>query len=118
MIERTHAGGNLPVSWFLLLLVCLFTMPGPVAAQPPAQEDAQHYQEPFKGPPQKAGDFRLIGADAGQCVKFEPEGLRISLRPGKNHEPTGVATAFGVTGDFEITVHYEVLEEPAPEDAG
>lgn len=102
----------------LCLLVCFFTMAEPAAAQEPGKEFAVHYREPFKGAPQKAADFRLIGPDAKECVAFEPEGLRIGLRPGKSHEPTGVATAFGVKGDFDITVHYEVLQEPEPEDAG
>ena len=60
----------------------------------------------------------MLGADAGKCVQFEPDGLRITLPPGKNRGPIGVATAFGVMGDFEITVRYEILEEPEPADAG
>jgi hypothetical protein len=59
-------------------------------------------------------------------VHFEPAGLRITLPreyagpPGFFGErpDTGVAVAVGVKGDFEITVSYEILQEPEPEDAG
>ncbi len=101
-----------------VFLFCLVVLPGTVAAQAPRKEYAATYHEPFKGPPKKAEDFILIGADAGKCVKFEPEGLRITMPAGKSRAPTGVSTKFGLKGDFEITVRYELFQEPEPVDAG
>jgi hypothetical protein len=118
MIDHVPDKNHACLMPLLGLVACLLTMPGPAAAQAPPKDDAVQYHEPFKGAAQKAADFRLIGPDAKESVAFEPDGLRIVLRPGKSHDPTGVATTFGVKGDFEITVHYEVLEEPAMEDAG
>ncbi len=109
----------LPVSLSPCLLVCLFAMPGTVAAQPPPKEYAVTYHEPFKGPPKKAEDFTLIGAGAGKYVKFEPEGLRITMSDSKSRARNGVATAFGITGDFEITVRYDILlDEREPANSG
>ena len=109
---------RLLASLSLVLLVCLCVTTGTVAAQAPQKEYAATYHEPFKGPPKKAEDFTLIGSDAAKCVKFEPEGLRITMPAGRTRTPTGVATRFGLKGDFEITVRYEILKEPPPEDAG
>src|SRR5262249_25568198 len=83
-----------------------------------AQEGGETYEEAFKGKPRKGDDFTLIGADAAACVKFKPEGLRINMPAGKSRGTTGVATMFGITGDFEITVRYEVLFEPDMADSG
>lgn len=62
----------------------------------------------------------VYGPDAEECVRFEPEGLRISLpanfprqRPG-----TGVVTDFGVQGDFEITIGYELFGDGRPPSSG
>jgi hypothetical protein len=44
--------------------------------------------------------------------------LLIRVPPGNNRVPTGLATTFGVRGDFEIAVRYEMLVEPEPPDAG
>src|SRR5262249_14328517 len=65
-------------------------------------------------------DFDWDGLDPAACVHFEPAGLRIDLpdgHPGKRMG-TGLYTNFAVKGDFEITMSYEVLKEPAPADAG
>jgi hypothetical protein len=54
------------------------------------------------------------GPDATDCVKFEPDGLRITLPIGypRPRPGTGVVTDFGVKGDFEITANIEILQEP------
>src|SRR5262249_27162658 len=67
-----------------------------------------------------AHSLERFGPDAEQCVKFERDGLRITLPPGYpgDRPPTGLGTGLTVKGDFEITVHFEILKEPAPEDAG
>src|SRR4051794_24251330 len=63
--------------------------------------------------------FVPIGPDTEQCVKFEPEGLRITLPRGhpKMRPNTGVAFPFAVKGDFEITVGFAILHEPEPADS-
>jgi hypothetical protein len=93
-------------------------MPERVASQGQPKEYAQTYHEPFRGKPHKVDDLTLIGPDASKCVRMEPEGLRITLPPGKKRQPTGVATTFGMRGDFEVSVGYEILDEPEPADAG
>jgi hypothetical protein len=81
---------------------------------------AVEYVEPFKGKPAREDDFARIGPDADPCVKYEPEGMRIALPAGfaGDRPSTGVVTTFGIKGDFEITVGYEILHEPAQAEAG
>src|SRR5882724_9458195 len=75
------------------------------------------YHHSFKGNAGKREGFEFFGANAKHHVRFDPDGLRITLPMGvEEKRPTaGVATDIGVTGDFEITVAFEVLDEPAPE---
>jgi RNA polymerase sigma factor (sigma-70 family) len=86
----------------------------------PRESYAKEYYHSFKDNPEDAKDFELFGPNADECVKFEPAGLRIVLpigHPG-NRLSTGVASRFAVKGDFEITLRYEILKEPAPSQAG
>jgi serine/threonine protein kinase/DNA-directed RNA polymerase subunit RPC12/RpoP len=93
--------------------------PGPPApAGAPAQpaEYPEEFHPELKGNAGGVPGLLVHGPDAPDCVKFEPEGLRITLpstfprqRPG-----TGVVTGFGVRGDFEITVGFEILGWPRP----
>jgi hypothetical protein len=79
----------------------------------------EHYRA-FKGRPQDTEGFVLIGPDADQCVKFEPAGLRFTLpqgHPGKRLA-TGLAWSLPIKGDFEITLGFEILQEPGPREAG
>jgi len=98
-----------------LLLVCgVFALAGTLRAQ----DGPTEYQASLKGPPADPARLRLLGPDAEACVHFEPEGLRVTL-PGNHRKErpfTGLATTFGVRGDFEITVDFKVLgeAEPAP----
>jgi len=65
-------------------------------------------------------NFDWEGLEPQQCVQFEPAGLRITLpagHPGKR-VGTGVATRFSIKGDFEITMSYEIIKEPEPEEGG
>ncbi len=87
-------------------------------AQAPGKDEAWKYHEPFQGTPRQGKDFALLGADAGQCVKYEEDGLRVVLPAGKYRQPTGVVTTFGVKGDFDVSVRYEVFQEPEQADAG
>ena len=91
-----------------------------VEISPPKRDYAQEYFEPFKGPPANRKDFALLGPNADRYVAFEPEGMRINLPtdvPGERLS-TGVTSTFGVKGDFEITLGYEILRQPDAEDAG
>ncbi len=76
---------------------------------------AQEFYRSLKGPENCQG-LERFGPDAESCVRFEPEGLRITLPAGRPGElqGTGVMTTFPIKGDFEITVSYEVLQEPRP----
>jgi hypothetical protein len=89
-----------------------------LSAQEPAKEYAWKYHEPFRGTPRQAKDFALLGAGAAEYVKYEADGVRIALPAGKSRPVTGVATTFGLRGDFDVSVRYEVLQEPGPKDAG
>ena len=84
---------------------------------PPKKEYAEDYHPAFKEKRNEIPGLIIYGPDAAQCVKYEPEGMRLTLpvdyprpRPG-----TGVITDFGVKGDFEITVSYELLADPNAE---
>jgi serine/threonine protein kinase/DNA-binding beta-propeller fold protein YncE len=80
----------------------------------------QDYYHSFKGNADFTKDFELDGLDPDQCLQFEPAGMRITLpagHPGKRLG-TGLVTTFPVKGDCEITIDFEILKEPGPEDAG
>src|SRR5262249_50134849 len=71
--------------------------------------------------------LELTGPAADQGVRFEPEGLRITLPAGYAGAPgwhgqerpdAGVIVPVAVKGDFQVTVSFEILREPEPEDAG
>ncbi len=89
---------------------------GPAAPQGPVQE----YHQPFQGKPADWNSYELRGPNAEDRLHFEPEGLRITLPPGfPGRRPgTGLALPTSVRGDFEIQLHYELLNEPAPADSG
>ena len=101
----------------LTCLIISMLLAGIARAQPEPRKQVEIH-EPFKGKLPKTDDFKLIGADASNLVKPEPEGLRITLPAGKKRPPIGLASTFGASGDFEITVAYEILNEPKPADAG
>jgi hypothetical protein len=86
-------------------------------AREPGKEHAWKYHEPFRGAPRQAKDFALLGACAAEYVKYEANGVRIALPTGKSRPVTGVATTFGLSGDFDVSVRYEILQEPGPADA-
>jgi serine/threonine protein kinase len=89
--------------------------PGGVAEVPALRtEYPEGFHPVLKGNPGEVPGLLIFGPDAADCVKFEPDGLRITLpatyprqRPG-----TGVVTDFGVKGDFEITLSFEILGGP------
>jgi serine/threonine protein kinase len=75
---------------------------------------------PLRGKPEGHSLLGLFGPDAEQAVSFEPAGLRIAFPPGnpKDYPDTGVALGVTIKGDFEITVHFEVLQETKSAAAG
>jgi hypothetical protein len=93
--------------------------PPPANDTDPKAEYRQEYYYSFKGNPEKGPGLDLFGPDAEESVKFEPAGLRITLPPGYEglRPNTGVITRFAVKGDFEITVGFEILQEPDPADS-
>jgi hypothetical protein len=56
----------------------------------------------------------LFGPDAAQTIFKEPAGLRITLSGQRaSGEAVGVTPRFALSGDFEITASYEILEAAA-----
>jgi len=78
----------------------------------PNMKTLKEYYHSFKNDGDRNLD--LDGLDPGDCVHFEPEGLRISFPLGHpdRRMGTGLRTNFGLKGDFEITMSYEILDEP------
>jgi hypothetical protein len=76
------------------------------------------YYHSFKEHAQNNREFKLMGPNAGERVKFEPGGLRLTFPAGmpEQRAGTGVLTTFGVRGDFEITISFEILQQPKPEE--
>jgi hypothetical protein len=89
-------------------------------AAPAVTDYPQKNFHSFKGDLNIPPDFQYVGAGAESFVHFEAEGLRIKLPSGRPHQAQGVGadSRFAVTGDFELTVSYEILAEPKVEDAG
>jgi DNA-directed RNA polymerase subunit RPC12/RpoP len=98
----------------LLTALFLFWAGAQIRGQASPDKDSQRYSEPLRGKPANPKDFVLMGPDAKTLVRYEPEGLHIVLPAGfKGDRPiTGVASTFGLGGDFEITVNFEILQEP------
>src|SRR5688572_3210013 len=95
------------------IVTCSLLVPS-VHAQLGGAKEEEYYQS-FKGNPDKSEGWQRIGPEGEQCVKFEVQGLRITLPAGHEgkREDTGVVRGFAVKGDFEITLGYEILQEPA-----
>lgn len=122
MIQR------LPNRVVLTVLACLLGCgvacgqgdPKAVELTPPKREYAQEYPQPFKGKTDNIQGWEAIGPGADQNVRFEADGLRITLPSGwgGDRPSTGLRSRFGVKGDFEITLTFEILKEPEKADAG
>jgi RNA polymerase sigma factor (sigma-70 family) len=83
-------------------------------------KEPRDYYWPLKGNPENNQELSLFGPGAAEVVRFEPEGLRIDLPAGyPGQRPfTGLRAQTPIKGDFEVTVNFEVLQEPKPEDVG
>jgi hypothetical protein len=98
----------------------------PFDRRQPVVSGPQEYLHTFSDRPESRAGVQLLGPDAEKCVTFEPGGLRITVPAGYDGPPgffgerpdTGVVVPVRVSGNFEITVAYEILDEPAPADAG
>ncbi len=85
-------------------------------AQEPKPKTSKEIVHSLKELPDKVQDLELVGPDANKLAKYEPTGLRITLPAGypKLRPAIGVASNVVVKGDFEITVNFQVLREPEP----
>jgi hypothetical protein len=117
---RINSASIAPLPLAMMILGLWIGFANNAGGQEPDAKYAQEYAQSFKGVPANSKDFSLTGPDADKHVKFEPDGLRITLPAGYvgDRPITGLVTAFGVQGDFEITLSYEILKEPAAADAG
>jgi hypothetical protein len=81
--------------------------------EPPPAPGQDVYRS-LKGEAEHREAFERRGPNAEQCVRFEPEGLRITLPPGfpMQRPMIGVGTDLPIQGDFEITVNFQILNEP------
>jgi hypothetical protein len=76
---------------------------------------AVEFHQDFRGGKIDDETLRLVGGNAEQLVKIEPDGLHIRMPEGvKNPAPVGVVPRFWVHGDFEITVSFEILTADKP----
>ncbi|HZZ80269.1 MAG TPA: sigma-70 family RNA polymerase sigma factor [Gemmataceae bacterium] len=80
----------------------------------PNREYAAEFHSSLKDPKEKQG-LTHYGVDATESVHYRPIGLHIHLKAGypRARPGTGVVTDFGVKGDFDITLDYDVLQEPS-----
>src|SRR5262245_4715704 len=72
------------VCWPVYLALCLFVMAGAGGAQTPqkemsAKDYAQTYFQSFKGKAASPPGWELYRQDGQRRVRFEPEGLRLTL---------------------------------------
>ena len=87
----------------LLMLLAAFEEPG-----------AEFYHD-FRNESFPSTTFRAFGPEAANRIKPEREGLRMTLPAGQLPRANlGVATQFHASGDFEITVGYEIIRVDPP----
>lgn len=73
------------------------------------------FAQDFRGKRFDIRTMKIDGANAEQLVRPEDAGLRITIPAGTGKPgPVGVATQFGVRGDFEITAGYQILKAAEP----
>jgi hypothetical protein len=90
--------------------------------KPPAPRTdlAKEYYWPFKGEPADRQYLELSQENPEQIVRFEADGLRIKLPKGnpRGGRACGLTVNLPLKGDFEISLNFEILEEPEQADAG
>ena len=84
------------------------------------EESFQEYYQSFKNGVGMPAGWQLRGPEPEQGIHCEPAGLRLTLPPGKPPQESGagVGTPLCLQGDFEITMAFEILQEPPPAEAG
>ena len=85
----------------------------------PKRDYAKEYRQAFKETlPKTPGWDLMMPATTLEDVMPGSEGLRITMPLGHDgrRQGVGLATEFGVKGDFEITLRFEMLKEPDPAD--
>jgi len=78
------------------------------------QMEEEFYQD-FRGGAEIHPALSLFGPNRTQAIERDAQGLRITLpanRPDKR--AVGVSPQFAISGDFEITVGYEILSADEP----
>jgi hypothetical protein len=87
---------------------------------PPPKDYAQEYRQSFNGAKTLPAGWDFMGPFAESCIYLEAAGLRINLPSGWEGERprTGIKSRFGVKGDFDISLAFEILVEPGAPDAG
>jgi hypothetical protein len=107
-----------PFGLFACLLIFL-SSDGAAQDADPAPKFAQEFRQSFKGINEKPPEWELYGVSPEKLVKFEPEGLRITIPTGfngpksefaGNRPRAGVSLGMVAKGDFEITTRFEILE--------
>jgi serine/threonine-protein kinase len=93
----------------LLGLGIPFWLAGAPGGADPQNETQQEFYQRFEGSTELNPGLKLFGIHPERHVMFEPAGLRITLPAGyRGQRPwTGLATGFGLKGDFEVTVGFE-----------
>jgi hypothetical protein len=89
---------------------------GGIEPSPRPRPVAEYYRS-FRGEPANRDGMELVfGPEAEDQVQFEPEGMRIALPAGHAGDrlDTGVTSSFGVRGNFDITVGFDLLQESRP----
>lgn len=98
-----------------LTLIAGGSPPRPAHADDP--RPARTFDADFRGKPFDAKALSLQGEYAGDLVKLQPDGLRITIPPGLGKpDPTGVSPNFRVRGDFDISAEFEVVRPIQPGD--
>jgi Protein of unknown function (DUF1583) C domain len=98
-----------------------FPPPGPfVSLTPPQKQYADEFRLPLRERVESVNGFELIGPGKEQNVQLEALGLHVSLPAGWGGErpSSGMISTFGLKGDFDVSVRFELLNEPKQEDAG
>jgi hypothetical protein len=97
-------------SLFLFLALCVCGLyPGARAAL------AEELTYAFRGGRWDEKLFRPTGPNTLRALRVDSGGLRITLGKDRtNNVPVGLCTRFGVRGDFEITMSFEILRIDKP----
>jgi serine/threonine protein kinase len=115
--HRFFAPGGFVLSCAVAALAIVFGVGG-VGGPEPKETRVVHL--PLQGISPDRQGLEFVGPDAKRCVTFEPDGLRITLPAGFPLERpgTGVRIPMPAHGDFEATIHFEILSEPEMAIAG